>query len=351
VGMGDGSDYFFQMYDQAGTVSGFLNSAGAVPAAGTWLYGSVTYSGTGATSWSAYNAPQLYSSAGGYTNTYANNPLSGATNLYLGAIGGTPAVNIYYNWDRARLYPPNGVMPTGAFGATVANPATACLITAQFTSGSTLYAGTWFTDLWASALASGAASVSIYITNSAGIVVSTVLSGGTSGTVGTTKGEVKTPQSGAAGTVPTSGYVEVVLTAPSTGPLAFTIYWGTGQLSNFDTPSTYNYVLAIVNSASTAWNINLATAGTPSNIGRLTATISFVSPASNQIIVTSGSLTQASGAVVSLAGSGTVDIEVVATANSLPTATNTPSTITFVLDVASTTTSVYALYTVVLTLN
>jgi len=119
VGMGFGGVYFYQAYDVAGTVTEPANGAGAAPAAGTWLYASVTYSGTSATSWTAVDAPQLYSSTGGYTNNVVNNPISGATHLYLGAIGGSSAVDIYFNWDRARIYPPNGVMPTTSFGALI----------------------------------------------------------------------------------------------------------------------------------------------------------------------------------------------------------------------------------------
>ena len=106
-------------YDISGAVTIPVNGAGAVPAAGTWVYGSVTYPGTSSTSWSAYDAPQLYSTTGGYTATETNNPLSAATHLYLGAIGGSSAVSIYFNWNRARFYPPNGVMPSTSFAALV----------------------------------------------------------------------------------------------------------------------------------------------------------------------------------------------------------------------------------------
>jgi hypothetical protein len=117
VGAGAATTYFFQMYDSAGTVSAFVNELGASVAAETWLYGSVTYPGTSATSWSATVAPQLYSSTGGQTDTYANNPLSGVTgSLYLGAMAGTSAVQVYFNWDRARAYPPGGVMPSTSLG-------------------------------------------------------------------------------------------------------------------------------------------------------------------------------------------------------------------------------------------
>jgi len=76
----------------------------------------MTYTGKAATSWSAFVAPQLYSATGGNSGTVNNNPLSGvAGSVYLGTFaassGGFP-VSIYYNFMRARYYPPAGVMPT-----------------------------------------------------------------------------------------------------------------------------------------------------------------------------------------------------------------------------------------------
>ncbi|MGH9918420.1 MAG: hypothetical protein ACRD6W_06070, partial [Nitrososphaerales archaeon] len=117
VGAGAQGDYFYQMYDSGGTVSAFDNTLGTAVTSETWLYGSTTYSGTTAISWSAYIAPQLYSSTGGQTGTWANNPLSGvAGSIYLGGIGGSAAVQTYYNWERARAYPPNGLMPAVSAG-------------------------------------------------------------------------------------------------------------------------------------------------------------------------------------------------------------------------------------------
>ncbi len=110
--------YFDQDYEIGGAVTLDVNPQGAATA--SWLYATVTYTGPGATSWSSFIAPQLYSSAGGYSGTVANNPLSGASNLYLGQISGTTAtytINIYYNFDRARAYPPNGAMPSTSFGS------------------------------------------------------------------------------------------------------------------------------------------------------------------------------------------------------------------------------------------
>jgi hypothetical protein len=116
VGMGFGGSYFYQAYDSAGAITEPSNQAGTSPAAGTWQYAAVAYNGTSAGSWYAYDAPQLYSSVGGYTGTIGNNPTSGATNIYLGAIGGSSAINIYFNWERARLNLPNGIMPSVLYG-------------------------------------------------------------------------------------------------------------------------------------------------------------------------------------------------------------------------------------------
>ena len=117
--MGYGSAYFDQDYEIGGAVTTDVNPQGAATA--SWLYTTVTYTGPSASSWSAFIAPQLYSPAGGYSGTVANNPLSGASDLYLGQISATTAaytINLYYNFDRARAYPPSGVMPSTSLGST-----------------------------------------------------------------------------------------------------------------------------------------------------------------------------------------------------------------------------------------
>jgi len=126
-GEGFGSDYFFQGTDTASAVTEPTNGAGAAPAAGTWLYGSLTYTGSGEASFYAQITPALYGTpaqtAGtGYSGTDTlTNPLSAATNLYLGSIGGGAAVDVEYNFMRAREYPPSGVMPTTSLGGVTSN--------------------------------------------------------------------------------------------------------------------------------------------------------------------------------------------------------------------------------------
>ncbi|MEM0149784.1 MAG: hypothetical protein QXW10_02725, partial [Candidatus Micrarchaeaceae archaeon] len=68
-----------------------------------------------------YTAPQLYITNGGYSGS-TSSYLPSTGSLYIGGIGGpnseyTVQENaIYYNWMRARAYPPNGVMPKVTFG-------------------------------------------------------------------------------------------------------------------------------------------------------------------------------------------------------------------------------------------
>jgi hypothetical protein len=117
--IGLGNSYFSQSNDVGGTFTNY-NSQGT--SSSSWLYGTLTYTGSSATSWSAYIAPQLYSSTGGDTGTVSSNPLSSATNLYLSQISSTSSgypLTVYYNYMRARTYLPNGVMPTASFGSVV----------------------------------------------------------------------------------------------------------------------------------------------------------------------------------------------------------------------------------------
>jgi hypothetical protein len=197
-----------------------------------------------------------------------------------------------------------------------------------------------------------ALTVSAYTTTSTGGSPSPLLSSGATAAIPTSETEVKTSYSTGGGTVPAGGYIEVSLT---TG-LPVTVYWGSGQTTNFQTPNTYNYVLAISNSATVTWNVNLATQSSmTTNLASrvLSTTISFVSPASNQIVVSAGTITQAAGSAQTLpaySGSpGVIDIEVVATATTVPTASNAPSTITFSIVLASTSSTAFSQYTVTLT--
>ena len=139
AGMGYGVVYFDQDYESGGAVTTDVNPQGA--ATSNWIYATLTYTGSGAASWSAYLAPQLYSATGGYSGTVSNNPLSGATNLYLGQISATTnayPITEYYNFDRARAYPPSNVMPSFSLGSLTAGsgaPAVTDTLGDSFTLG------------------------------------------------------------------------------------------------------------------------------------------------------------------------------------------------------------------------
>jgi mucin-6/19 len=223
-----------------------------------------------------------------------------------------------------------------------------------YTAASTLYTGNWKLDIWGLGATSGTMNADVYIVDSSNAVVSTLVSSLSTATFGTAKGEVLTVVSAVPGTtIPLNDKILVVLTAPQGGPASFTVYWGSGQLSNFQTPSTYNYILGVSNGATSSWTLSLATtSGLTSNLGRLTnVTVWFTSPFGKQIVISGGALTQSSGPGVTLAGSGTVDIAVAAFADAIPTGSNVPSTVTLSLQVLNSGSTAYSLYTIVLTLN
>jgi len=129
--------------------------------------------------------------------------------------------------------------PSGTGTTTISRGSTVDLWSTQFASSRTLATGTWVIDIWALANGrSGQLTVSVYVTNSAGTVQSTVLASASTPTVGTSKTQVAVTASGLSLTVPASGYVEVTLTAPSgTGtPTSFTLYWGKAQGTDFQIP-------------------------------------------------------------------------------------------------------------------
>jgi hypothetical protein len=242
----------------------------------------------------------------------------------------------------------------GTSGSQVLTATTsAYLWSAAYSSGETLYPGVWTADLWASAATSGTLLVSAYAVNSSNNIVATLLTTGSTVTVGTSKGESKTTFSMAGGTVPANGRIMVVVTAPAGGPASFTLYWGSGELTNFQTPPKYDYVLTISSPAGTSWNVNLAVASS-SGIARLTnATVWLKVPDSptytvfsQQIALLSGAFTKSAGSSVSLAASTTMYVYLYATASSVGT-----STIVLTLRVQPSSTTPYSLYTVVLTVN
>jgi len=134
--------------------------------------------------------------------------------------------------------------PTGTGSTTVTRGSTDRLWSMKFTSAWTVAAGVWVVDIWAAASTKGSMTVSIYITNSAGTVQTTIANGVSTPSISTTKGQVAFTVAGVAASIPANGYIEVSFTAPTgTGnPTSFTLYWGKAQGTNFQVP------MAVVNS-------------------------------------------------------------------------------------------------------
>ena len=242
-----------------------------------------------------------------------------------------------------------------AGSASLSRGSSYCLWSLQYSQPSTIYAGNWTTDLWLDAKKPGfGMTVSVETANSAGVGQSTIFNGTTS-SASTSESEVTDSFAGAGATVPAGGYLVLMLTPPSGGrtPVSWDIYWGTGQASNFRSPSQFDYVLSVANSASASWSVSLATGSAlATNIGRLSnLTIWFPSPFGEQVAITNGTLTQASGLAVSLASSGTDDVAVAAYASAMPTASNAPSTVTLSLKLLSSSSSAYTQYTIVFTID
>ncbi|MDG6988686.1 MAG: hypothetical protein JRN21_05095 [Nitrososphaerota archaeon] len=233
-------------------------------------------------------------------------------------------------------------------GSITLNPgASAFLWTPAYPAGGTLYGGSWTQDIWESTSAAGTVTASVYVVNSAGGIVGTVLGSGPISLAKSVKAvETVALFSGSGATIPSNGMVLTVYTDPI-GGTAVTIYWGTGQLTNFRSPSNYNYVLAIADGVAVSWNISLGVASS-TNLGRLSnLTVSFTTaPASDQVIVLNGAVSQSGGTPVTLGSSSTLDIAVVGTATAVPTASNTPSVVVVSLKVLSSTSAVYAQYTI-----
>jgi hypothetical protein len=120
VEIGYDSSYFSQAYISGGSLTYDQNQQGTYNT--NWNYASVqTIAGT--SSFYGYIAPQLYSTSGGYSGTVSANPVSGATELYIGfgiiKTSSSHPWNTYINWARGRTYPPAGVMPSATFGTLV----------------------------------------------------------------------------------------------------------------------------------------------------------------------------------------------------------------------------------------
>jgi hypothetical protein len=187
-----------------------------------------------------------------------------------------------------------------------------------YPSATTIYKGSWLLDLWASSSASDVMRV-LFVTIDSSNIITALAASGATGTITTSKSEVKTTFSGSQISVPSGGRLLAIITNSAGGAATFTIYWGTGQVTNYQTPSNFDYVLKIVNSATTSYSVSLSTSSS-SSINRLTnLTVFIYSPNTNEIIIINGAFTLSSGPAKTLPSSSTLFIAVTARANAFGT--------------------------------
>jgi hypothetical protein len=127
--------------------------------------------------------------------------------------------------------------PLGSGSYALGSGLSAYLWSPQFLAAQDLSAGNWAVDLWAAGSSSGTATVSVYVTDSTGAIISTIASQVVTGTIGTTATQVVLVVSGGLVTIPAGGYLDIVVDNPPPQNInTLTLYWGTGQLSNFQAP-------------------------------------------------------------------------------------------------------------------
>jgi hypothetical protein len=151
--------------------------------------------------WSATASEYFVDGAGNtYTGTY-----SGATianyGIYIGQSNGVIASSVF-RWARMRTYPPSNVMPSSSFGSVT--------------------------------LPVYKLSVSIYVTSSSGSISATIASNIQSPVIGQSGAQYVMVFAGSQVSVPQNGYLMVSISA--TAVASYTIYWGTGQPTNFQVP-------------------------------------------------------------------------------------------------------------------
>lgn len=200
---------------------------------------------------------------------------------------------------------------SGSFTVSAGN--SAFLWSPAYTSAATVYAGTWALDLWAMASSQGSMDVLLLVYTS-DAVTDWIVSDSTD-PITTSKSEVITTFAGSETSISSGDRLLAVLTNPTGSGITYTIYWGTGQTTNFATPSDFDYVLRFVNSESTSYSVSLSVYSY-SSIDRITSmNVSLYSPATAQVLIADGAVTQSSGSSVTLSGSSTLYMRIQAVAD------------------------------------
>lgn len=364
-----------------------------------WYKFDVVINGTGA---AAYIGSPLNNIS--TLGTFANSLAISNMGNYIGLVGDGLGNSFITYWDGfiVRYYPPNGVSPTVSFGTivvpavsetvmpqlnegsvalpsglqfyenssaptacsspsadtslappsassfyTLSAGSSSCLWSPQYSNSTEINSGTWAIDLWASAVSVGALQVSIFSTSSTGAVTATIFSGTPTSPISKTKSSVVTDFSGSGANIQSHGYLELVLTALSGGPSSFNLYWGSGQLTSFESPEFFNDVLIINNTSTSQFRIDLGVASV-SNTGRLTNMTAWFSSASTPQIQLGSSISspRLQGVQVSVAAKSATYLCLFAGANSTGT-----SSVTVSLEIQPFQGGPYSQYTIILELN
>lgn len=203
--------------------------------------------------------------------------------------------------------------PSTSGSFTVSAGYSAFLWSPAYTSAATIITGTWSLDLWAMASSQGSMDVLLLVCS--GDAVTDWIVSDSTDPVSTSKSEVVTSYTGRETSVPSGGRLLLVLTNPTGSGITYTIYWGTGQTTNFETPSDYDYVFRLVNPGSTSYSVSLSVYSY-SSIGRITSmTVYLYSPDTAEITITDGAVTQSPGPTLTLPASSTLYVRLVSNAD------------------------------------
>jgi hypothetical protein len=211
--------------------------------------------------------------------------------------------------------------PSSTGSVTVANGVSAFIWSPAYPRATTVYAGSWLLDLWALAASSDVLNVILASTDSSYSITDLAFSGSTV-SIGTSKSETKTTIAGSQLDVPSGGHIVVILTNLAGGAGSFTVYWGTGQVTNLKTPSVHDYVLQIVNSAAASYSVSFSSYSF-SSIAKLTNfTIYVYSPTTKCVAINNGAFTQTNSPTLTLSGTSTFYFALNASASDFNTVSN-----------------------------
>ncbi len=208
------------------TLSGSFNAAG------------VAFGISGANTLSPFDSnAAIPNSATGTAGTSATVTISTSnpTDLIIGALGlqGNPAVTTGSGFTVILTQ----TAGTGGGGNTHTDSAEYQSVTTTQTNLAVGYSWSGAED-WAiigdAIVSAQPVSVTLHTTDSAGTLVSTLLATSNTNPLLTVETQVSTVYSIGSGSIPAGGYLELIIAAPASASI--TVYWGSGQQTNFQVP-------------------------------------------------------------------------------------------------------------------